>query len=250
MEFPFTISLLYINYTFNNIYQILMQQGCLARKLRIWLRWGSRPFLSNDPLCFSCIHSFINALIHSLHLSVSRLNLVWPPPPLSRLGGVLWGRLLPPSLPSPLPFPGRGTRDLKGLSTEVPPLFPHSPRWQPPRDGGTLLPLDHPTHPPPCVFHCLLLLWFSVLPVRPACMHAPQCLCFSSALRNYLLPACSPKQGLLLWLLAPSQVVVVVVTTLLCCAAVSNERWKASVLARRSPDKQTAPFTPGLLCIY
>lgn len=41
--------------------------------------------------------------------------------PLSRLGGVLWGRLLPPSLPSPLPCPGRGTRDLKGLSTEAPP---------------------------------------------------------------------------------------------------------------------------------
>uniref|UniRef100_A0A667ZVS5 G protein-coupled receptor kinase interacting ArfGAP 2b n=1 Tax=Myripristis murdjan TaxID=586833 RepID=A0A667ZVS5_9TELE len=37
-----------------------------------------------------------------------------------RLGGVLWGRLLPPSLPSPLPCPGRGMRDLKGLSTEVP----------------------------------------------------------------------------------------------------------------------------------
>lgn len=45
------------------------------------------------------------------------LNLVWP---LSRLGGVLWGRLLPPSLPSPLPCPGRGMRDLEGLSTEVP----------------------------------------------------------------------------------------------------------------------------------
>lgn len=45
------------------------------------------------------------------------LNLVWP---FSRLREVPWGRLRPPSLPSPLHCPGRGTRDLEGLSTEVP----------------------------------------------------------------------------------------------------------------------------------
>lgn len=45
------------------------------------------------------------------------LNPVWP---LSRLVEVLWGQLPPPFLPSPLPCPGRGMRDLEGLSTERP----------------------------------------------------------------------------------------------------------------------------------
>lgn len=231
-----------------------MQQGCRASRvtynflfvLNLVEMRQSSIFIKWSIIFHAFIHLFMHSFIHCISLWVG--STWFDPPTLSRLGGALWGRLLLPSLPSPLPFPGRGTTDLKGLSTEVLPPLPTLWSWgQPPRDGGTLIPLDHPTHPSPCVFHCLLFLLFSVVPVCPACMHAPQCLCFSSALRNYFLPACGPKQGL--WLVAPSQVVV----TMLCCAAersVNDDKWNASVLARCSPDKQAAPFTPRLLCIY
>lgn len=87
------------------------------------------------------------------------LNLVWP---LSRLGGVLWGLLLPPSLPSPLPSPGRGMRDLEGLSTEVPLGSEAAPRgwWQPSPSLTSQSSLSWPV---------FLNLFF--LPVSPACMH-------------------------------------------------------------------------------
>lgn len=85
------------------------------------------------------------------------LNLVWP---LSRLGGVLWGRLLPPSLPSPLPCPGRGMSDLEGLSTWVPLGSEAAPG-----DGETC---------PPAWSHSLL---------------SPD-LCLQTALYQYRLPAC------------------------------------------------------------
>lgn len=91
------------------------------------------------------------------------LNLVWP---LSRLGGVLWGRLLPPSLPSPLPCPGRGMRDLEGLSTDVPLDSEAAPG-----DGENF---------PPCLTLQSSLSWpvFFKLPFistscLPACLHAP-----------------------------------------------------------------------------
>lgn len=104
-----------------------------------------------------------HSLIYSLHLITSMLNLVWP---LFRLGGVLWGRLLPPSLPSPLPCPGRGMRDLEGLSTEVPLGFTGSP----PGMVKTVPPLLDPT-----VFSLLSLLnCFIFYQYRlPACLHAP-----------------------------------------------------------------------------
>lgn len=123
-----------------------------------------------------------HSLIYSLHLITSMLNLVWP---LFRLGGVLWGRLLPPSLPSPLPCPGRGMRDLEGLSTEVPLGFTGSP----PGMVKTVPPLLDPT-----VFSLLSLLnCFIFYQYRlPACLHAPQCLCFSST--NWTTPAFCPQE--------------------------------------------------------
>ena len=94
------------------------------------------------------------------------LNLVWP---LSRLGGVLWGRLRPPSLPSPPPCSGRGTRDLEGLSTRVPLGLAAAPG-----DGE-----NSPSAWP----HSLLspdLCLFKLLFISIACLHAPQCLCCRS----------------------------------------------------------------------
>lgn len=90
-------------------------------------RWNNDAWLGAG-VGFSFIQSFIKSSFIASQWSM--LNLVWP---LSRLGGVLWGRLLPPSLPSPLPCPGRGMRDLEGLSTDVlkavtnrPAAWPHS----------------------------------------------------------------------------------------------------------------------------
>lgn len=136
------------------------------------MRWGSRPFLSNDSLCFSCIHSFIYPCTHSFIASqCESAQLGLTPPTLSRLGGALWERLLPPSLPSPLPFPGRGTRDLKGLSTEVPPPFPT--RLEGSHHGMVELsfllttpPIHHPVSF--TVFGCCFQFYQRVL---PACMH-------------------------------------------------------------------------------
>lgn len=166
---------------------------------------------------FSCTHSFIASQCESAQLGLT------PPQPFQIGRGPLGTAASSlPTFPSSLSW-SWDERSQRVKYWSLAPC-PHLSRGQPPQNGGTLLPLDHPTHPPPCVFHCLVLLFFSVLPVCPACMHAPQCLCFSSALRNDFLPACSPKWGLLLWLLAPSQVVVV---TLLCCAAelsVNGER--------------------------
>lgn len=93
------------------------------------------------------------------------LNLVWP---LSRLVGVLWGRLLPPFLPSPLPSPGRGMRDLEGLSTEN-----SRGSEAAPGDGENCPLWPHSLLSWPVSINCL----FSA---SPACMHALQCLCYSS----------------------------------------------------------------------
>lgn len=97
------------------------------------------------------------------------LNLVWP---LSRLVGVLWGRLLPLYLHSPLPSPGRGMRDLEGLSTKI-------------SLGSEAVPGDGENCPPAwstvfSLLTCGLINCF--LLVSPACMHAPQCLCYSSTI--------------------------------------------------------------------
>lgn len=117
--------------------------------------------------CFSCIHSCSHSFVAS-HCESAQLGLT-PPPALSRLGGALWGRLLPPSLPSPLPFPGRGMTDLKGLSTEVLPLplpvwraatigWWNSPSWAP-QPSTTLLAFTVCG----CFQFCQCVL--------PACMH-------------------------------------------------------------------------------
>lgn len=100
------------------------------------------------------------------------LNLVWPP--LSRLGGVLWGRLRPPSLPSPLPCPGRGMSGLEGLSTEVP--SPPPVQTQTLGDGENCPPAS-PSQSLlswPVSFVNCFIYWAS-----PAFLHAQQCLCFS-----------------------------------------------------------------------
>lgn len=144
----------------------------------VWLELaggGIRMFKSPIFIFQSVV---FHAFIHSLHLSMSMLNLVWP---LSRLGGVLWGRLLPPSLPSPLPCPGRGMRDLEGLSTEVPLGSEAAPRG---RRRPSLLSPSWPAS-------LELLVW----PVWPACLHAPQCLCFSSAI--WTTPAFCPLRAAL-----------------------------------------------------
>lgn len=60
-----------------------------------------------------CLIVFVDSCVSSRGCST------WSDP-LSRLGGDLWGRLRPPSLPSPLPCPGRGMKDLEGLSTALP----------------------------------------------------------------------------------------------------------------------------------
>lgn len=110
------------------------------------------------------------------------LNLVWP---LFRLGGVLWGRLLPLSLPSPLPCPGRGMRDLEGLSTDVPCGTEAAP--------GGWWKLS------PCLTLQSSLSWLMSLncllsvSCLPACLYActQQCLCCSSVI--WTPPASSPQ---------------------------------------------------------
>lgn len=93
------------------------------------------------------------------------------------MGGVLWGLLLPPSLPSPLPSPGRGMRDLEGLSTEVPLGSEAAPQGT-----VTAVPLLDLT-----VFSfltCLFnpfYLFIDLFIASIACLHAPQCVCLSSA---------------------------------------------------------------------
>lgn len=140
---------------------------------------GTRHIL---PTClFVCASLFYSHFYLPVHLITSMLNLVWP---LSRLGGDLWGRLLPPSLPSPLPCPGRGMKDLEGLSTALP------LGWEaaPPRDGE-----DHPPlWPPQSSLHSPLCISFFLV-VWPACLHAPQCLCFSSAV--WTTPAFYPTRA-------------------------------------------------------
>lgn len=175
-------------------------------------------FLSNDPLFF--MHSLIFFMHSFIHCILLWVGSTWfdptpqPPPALSRLGGALWGRLLPPSLPSPLPFPGRGTTDLKGLSTEVlPPALP-PPVSRAATTGWWNSPSSWPPHPStalclsPSVV-VLVIFSFASVPCLHACTSVPL-LQFSS---QKLLPAdrrAALNRGPLLWLLVPSQVEVVV----------------------------------------
>lgn len=189
--------LLYIKLRFNFCAHIFQPfPGTFADILR-WY-WNLKAFWKWKLVCLLCRGSlqssifmeqsivfFMHSFIHCISVWVGS---TWFDP-LSRLGGVLWGRLLPPSLPSPLPCPGRGTRDLKGLSTEAPP-----PRSRGSHHGmvETVPPLD------PRVFPLSLPVW-------PACMHAPQCLCLSSALRTTSCPLTAWNKG--------------------CCGSLQHQRW-------------------------
>lgn len=140
---------------------------------------GTRHIL---PTClFVCASLFYSHFYLPVHLITSMLNLVWP---LSRLGGDLWGPLLPPSLPSPLPCPGRGMKDLEGLSTALP------LGWEaaPPHGMVKTIPLFDLHSPLPSD---LVSLFFSSMACLLACTTVPllqfSCLNNSSFLPNQSL---------------------------------------------------------------
>lgn len=186
---PFSYYILNWDLIFALIFSSL-SQGHSYWNLKAFWKWKlvcllCRGSLQSSIFMEQSIVFFVHSFIHCISVWVGS---TWFDP-LSRLGGVLWGRLLPPSLPSPLPCPGRGTRDLKGLSTEAPP-----PRSRGSHHGmvETVPPLD------PRVFPLSLPVW-------PACMHAPQCLCLSSALRTTSCPLTAWNKG--------------------CCGSLQHQRW-------------------------
>lgn len=119
------------------------------------------------------MHSFIHLSMHSfIHCISVWVGSTWfdPPHPFQIGRGPLGTAAS--SLPT---FPSSLSWSWDERSQRVkywsPAPFPHSSRGQPPRDGGTLLPLDHPTHHHPVsftVFGCCFQFYQRVL---PACMH-------------------------------------------------------------------------------
>lgn len=200
-------------YTFHNIVN-LIKVSYNVRQSSIFIKWSIVFFMH------SFIHFFMHSFIHCISVWVGS---TWfdPPPHPFQIGRGPLGTAASslPTFPSSLSWSWdeRSQRVKYWSPAPIPPT-----RLEGSHHGMVELsfllttpPIHHPVSFTVLCCGCCFQFYQC-----PACMHAPQCLCFSSALRNYFLPACSPKGGLLLWLLAPSQVVVVV--TSLRCAAESS----------------------------